>query len=371
MGAKVLPIRGPGRPAAVEPDVANTGLKQALGRDLTLMFRPLGVEACRAFAMDLESLECRAAWLISERGEVTDDSPERSLDSAFPGATSVIGQLVALDREETVVHKLGPRRWAFAWRVDRRSGVVAETRYRDVREPPSEIDAALIRLICDAGMRMGESSAAAPQEGHRELDWPAPEAPPSTPPAAQPASSSIWLGAALLAIIGLLSLWIGLVTIPQARDSAAALQAQVAQLRTMSEQTMQRNLVTTLAGGDYGEVQEVLTGYATLGYFHGAIVTNPRHKVVSLAGQAPGLTVGSEVPDDVARGARSIDLALGSESLGQLFLLSPPGGLPPDQVEGLGPLRIFVALTFALAAAGAGLLAWTRRQRRALDDPAD
>lgn len=360
MTANVLPIRGGVEPLAVAPLIANTGLRQSLGRDLTLMFRPLGIEACRAFAMDLQSLECRAAWLISERGEVGDDSPDRTLDSAFPGASSVVAQLAALERDETLVHKLSPRRWVFAWRVDARHGVVAETRYRETREPPTEVDSALIRLVCDAGMRMGESSAAdAPDEASASLTWPQVDRRLSR------RSTVVALCLVLMATIAALAVWVGLATVPRSRDTAAAMQSQVAQLRTMAELTMARSLSTQLAGGDYGEVQEALTGFATLGYFHGAVVTNARQRIVALAGQAPGLLVGAEVPDAVARDLRPIELALGAEPLGRLHLLTAQGApRPVSEVEGLGTLRMFVAVAFAAAAAGVGLLAWPWLRRR-------
>ena len=67
-----------------------------------------------------------AAWTISEQGEVTDNQVDRPLDSSFPAATAAINLLAHATDDETLLHKLSPRRWGIAWRLDDPNVVLAE-----------------------------------------------------------------------------------------------------------------------------------------------------------------------------------------------------------------------------------------------------
>ncbi|WP_088278379.1 hypothetical protein [Ideonella sp. A 288] len=364
MSARVLPLRIDADPVSTQAPDFEAGLQTALVRDITLMFRPLGVEAFRAFAIDIATMSCTTAWLISEHGEVTDDQPDRHLDSVFPGATLTLAQLAKAGPDDTVVHKLSHRRWVFAWRVDELHGVIAEVRYLEGRDTPAELDRALVRLICDAGMRGGHRTGG-PDSGIGAVAWPQIDR--RSP---QGAARGTWAGLVLLALGALSALLIALVAIPQAREVAGTAQAELLRLRDMAELTMKRELSLNLAAGDYGEVQETLSGYASLGYFHGAVVTNAKQRIVSLAGQVPGLQVGAEVPENIARTARPIDLALGSEGFGRLLLLPPAGPTADDADGGLRNVRVLGGVAGVATLGGALLLAWPLLQRLRRRSPA-
>ena len=107
-------------------------LEPALLGDMARMFRQLGIESFRASVVDMGSMAFQAAWTITDSGEVSDNNPDKPLDSQFPGAMATITQLADAPAEQTVVQRLSPRRWTFAWRIDSLHVVIAEARYRTI-----------------------------------------------------------------------------------------------------------------------------------------------------------------------------------------------------------------------------------------------
>lgn len=138
------------------------------------------------------------------------------------------------------------------------------------------------------------------------------------------------LGMTLGIICTLLSLWVSTVAVP---ETMASYQAEAQRRRTMSDQTMIRDLSMAMASGDYGDVQTALSSFASLGYFESALVSNTRKRVVAQAGLDTGIRIGDETPPDVKKFARTIDLILANESQGQLLLLHE--GNNEEQQSGL------------------------------------
>ncbi len=337
-------------------------LAPALAADVARMFRQLGIESVRASVVDLGTMAFLAAWTITDNGDISDENPDRPLDSQFPGAAATIGQLAHSPVDQTVVQRLSPRRWSFAWRIDTLHVVLAEARYRDMRAAVTQVDTALVRLLCDTGIH-----------GHRGSDT-APGNLDNTPAWSQSRErrkhrrSPIvhQLSLALMVVAGALALWLGLVALPDARDAAAQAQASAARMRSIADSTMVRGLSTALATGDYGEVQNELTSFESLGYFNSAAVVNARGRVVSLSGPAEGLRIGSEVPAEVSSASRSFDLSMGSERYGQLLLLKAAAA---DGVDSrFMPLRIAALVSAAAALAAALLKALQLRRSRRIGD---
>ena len=327
----------------------STPLPVALSQDIARSFRQLGVASFRASVVNVDSMSFQGAWTISELGEVTDNHIDRPLDSSFPAATAAINLLAHASDDETLLHKLSPRRWGIAWRLEDPNVVLAEAQFHERRDAISEADKALLRLVCSAAMRPAGPPGRTAADPAAALTWPAAEA-----AAAQPPRLLSRLSVVLLGCSTLLALWLAATTVPELRRSTALREAQVVRLQSLADKTLVRGIGTAMATGDYGDVQTVLSSYSSLGYFDGAAVVNVRQRVVALSGRTDQLRIGDPVPDDVQRNAQSIELALGAERLGQLVIVPAPATL---QLSGLpawvGPL----AWATAISAVGALLAA--------------
>lgn len=143
------------------------------------------------------------------------------------------------------------------------------------------------------------------------------------------------LGLTLAIICTLLSLWVASVAVP---ETLASYQADAQRRRTMSDQTMVRDLSMAMASGDYGDVQAALSSFASMGYFESALVSNARKRIVAQAGLDTGIRIGDETPPDVKKFARALDLRSSNESQGQLLLLHE--GNNEEQQNGLISIQI-------------------------------
>lgn len=337
--------------------VAAAPLPVTLSQDIARSLRQMGVASFRASVVNVDSMTFQAAWTISEQGEVTDNQVDRPLDSSFPAATAAINLLAHATDDETLLHKLSPRRWGIAWRLDDPLVVLAEAQYHERRDAISESDKTLLRLVCSAAMRpAGTATLQGMTEPGAALVWAGAEA------GAGPAGPRLMarLSVVLLGCSALLALWLAMSAVPDLRRTTAVREAQVTRLQTLADKTLVRGIGSAMSTGDYGDVQTALSAYASLGYFDGAAVVNVRQRVVALSGRTDQLRIGDPVPEDTQRSAQAIDLALGTERLGQLLIVPAPPSLQPTPVPAwLAPLAWATAGT-ALAALAAALLALRR-----------
>jgi hypothetical protein len=333
-----------------------TPLPVTLSQDIARSFRQLGVASFRASVVNVDSMSFQAAWTISESGEVTDNQVDRPLDSSFPAATAAINLLAHASDDETLLHKLSPRRWGIAWRLDDPNVVLAEAQFHDRRDAISESDKTLLRLVCSAAMRpSGPSTIPGLVEPGAGMVWPGAEA-----QAVQPPRLVSRLSVVLLACSMLMVLWIAAMALPELRRSTAQREAQLAKLQSLADKTLVRGIGTAMSTGDYGDVQTVLSSYSSLGYFDGAAVVNVRQRVVALSGRTDQLRIGDPVPEETQRSAQAIDLALGAERLGQLLIVPAPPTLQPASLPvWLQPLAWAAGLT-GLAALVTALVAMRR-----------
>jgi hypothetical protein len=328
---------------------ATLALAPALLQDMARTFREFGVQSFRASVVDIDSMAFQATWTITDNGEVTEGGAGRPLDSLFPGAASTIAMLAQTPDDETLVQKLSPRRWGFAWYLEDPNVIIAEAHFRDRRDEVTELDTALVRLVCGAALRAGAMASPADATGQlrQAQEWPQTE----RRSGAQAPGSAPGLSVGLIAASAVLAGVLGLVALPQMRSGAAEQQVQLERLHAMVDKTMVRNLSTAMATGDYGEVQAGLSSFASLGYFEGAVVTNARQRIVALAGPPERLRIGDPVPADVQRRAQALELAMGSERLGQLLVVPvPPRGVAAGQQSGLWQGMALAALGASLAA---------------------
>lgn len=339
---------------AAVPDIA-----PALVDDIGHIFRQLGLESCRASVVDMGSLAFQGVWAVSDGGETADPNPDLPLDSQFPGAASSIMQLAQASTQETIVQRLSPRHWSLAWRIDDGHVVVAEVRYADPRAMLGQIDTALVRVVCDTGIRAGllgadddgDDTSASPGS----MVW---------PPGGdrrrrrRPALAIRWSFGLLLGAAGL-AMWLAVVALPQLDGASES-------GRTIADRTLVHHVSVAMATGDYGEVQQVLSTFESLGHFQAAAVTNARQKLVSLSGNLPGLRIGEEPPAQALAGSVSLDLTLGSENYGRLVVLPTAASAAQGEALWMARLAAFAAFVAAMLA-GTLLLLRKRRARRTGD----
>jgi hypothetical protein len=342
-----------------------------LARDVARTVRQLGVQSFRASIVELDSMALQATWGLSEQADPGDGQyGEGRVESAFPGAALTIGQLSQVPSDETIAHRLSPRRWIYAWRVDARTvdaqhAVIAEVRYLDPRTSSSTVDAALVRLICDTGILAGVRAVAPPQSAKQTVDLPLPPLPPAPQARGVPRDARLVL--LLTAASMLVGIWLAAYGVPRARQSMMAERAEAARLQSQVDGTLTQGLAAALATGDYGQVQEVLSNFAALGYFQDAAVTNASQRIVALAGTVNDLHIGSEVLAEFAASARTFQLVANNERLGRVQFHRTNVEKP---ATGFVAMQVASGLAFGAAAAAAGVLAWRLLRRRRADSSA-
>lgn len=315
------------------------------------MFRQLGVQIFRSTVVDSRSMTFQTTWSISDSGEVS----ERPANSVFPGAASVVNQLADASPDETLAHKLSPRRWGFAWRLDGPHMVVAEAQFRDPRDTLGAADTALVRLVYNLGLRTVQSQAPGTALSSLSMAWPKIER-------RARAKQVVWPQLLLILCTVVLAAWLAMAALPRELEVSTGRQDELARLGAMADKTMVHGLSKALASGDYGEVQTALSSFRELGYFSSALVTNARKRIVSLAGEPHGLRIGDPMSVDAAGKTQAFDLSIGSERLGQLLIVAarPVAG----ETKPSDALRLLGALTFIAATASAALMLWRLARQR-------
>ncbi len=340
-------------PGALAPAAAL--IAPALLDDAARMFDQLGLKAFRAAVVDLDSLGFHRVWSMSDSGATGEHAPQMPLNSQFPGATATLMQLADAPANTTVVQRLSPRHWSFAWRLDAERAVVAEARYQDARAMMCDIDTALVRLVCDTGIHAGLSPQDDADDDEESLVWP----PSRERRQRRRGMRQSRLGAMVFAAVSaLLALWIAFFALPD-------MSGQSARQQVLAEKTMAHMLSVAMATGDYGEVQSALSTFESIGYFKSAAVTNPKQRVVSLANAEPGWRIGDATPAAAAMQARSLELAMGSEQYGKLWLISASSG---GGGQRLIWTRVAALAAFMAAALAVVLLLWHRRRSRRSGD---
>jgi hypothetical protein len=310
------------------------------------LFRVLGLQSFRASVVDMASMSYEAAWLVGEDGESIDEPDRAPLDSAFPGSLSVVSRLANASLDETVDHPLGARRCVYAWRLDGLRVVIAEARYHERHNGSRDLDIAAARLVCSAGLMSRQGVGARVGDGETPLTWSQ-----AAPVAAAPARGLL-LGALSLSLVAVgLTAWLAISSLPGLRASAQAATAQATRLRAMTDETLSHGLTVALATGDYGEVQNQLSMFESLGYFRGALITNARQRVVAIAGQVDDtLRIGIELPEGTVPKAQARDLTQGAERFGRLVVVRPT-------VEDVAVPDVALPRWLALGGAGSAALA--------------
>ena len=167
----------------------------------------------------------------------------------------------------------------------------------------------------------------------------------------------------MLACIALAA-WLHWAVAPEAAQSSAGLRAEITRARAMTDSVVVESLAHTLAGGDYGEVQETLARYENVNYLSRALVTNAADKIVAAVGDAEGARMGEAVPQPLLRSGRRIAITTGGRGMGYLLILAPHTPAPDETSRTAANLRavaLFVALFALLSASAIAWLWWEAR----------
>jgi hypothetical protein len=319
---------------------------------LTVLFGQMGIASFRAAVVGLASMDMRSTWSHSAERDPQLEATDAAPDSAFIAARDAGISLRDAPTEYTMVRKLSPRVWSFAWRVNADLMVIAEVRYLDRRDTLGEADSALVRLVFMALSQPEEGvegQLSAPGSG---LEWPAVDRRRNRDGRALLRSQRVPL--MLLGLSALLTLWLSVISLPAAGDRLAAQQSATTRLQGVADKTVTQQLTETLATGDYGEVQAQLTHFQTLGYFPSAVVLNARQRVVASVGMGGEVVIGAAVPATVSAAASAAPLVRGTEQFGQLLQLGQAEGPPEGSIR--APWIIALASCLAALAAAVTLV---------------
>jgi hypothetical protein len=146
------------------PDtVPASSFAAALRHDLARLPAELGLAQLRVTVVDLPMLAFQAGWSMGPGGEFTSVAPsDRKPDTVFPGAAEPIRDLVEAGIEHTLVRKLSPRRWVFAWRLDELHLALAEAQFTERHDDVSDGATNLLRALCTTLISTGGGTVAGP-----------------------------------------------------------------------------------------------------------------------------------------------------------------------------------------------------------------
>lgn len=321
----------------------------AMLQDASRSMRQLGIRFLRAAVVEASSMAVQASWALNSGLEASDEPAEKAQDSVFPGAAAVVARLDGATPDQTVTHKLSPRRWAFVWRFDERMAIIAELHFAERRDEVAAADVEFVRLLCSAHIRANQApaSTAAAAESTGPV-WPQVDRRRRTRP-----SPGSWLSFGLSVLATLCCVWLAAVGLPHVTELSAQQEARAKQLGRIANDTLVQMLGNALSTGDYGEVQNELTQFAALGYFDLAVVTNARGRVVALTGTPEGVRVGDPPPAEFAAKVPPRPLSVGTERYGELYATVQAPSTGGSTVS----LRWLVLLACAASAGAATFMA--------------
>lgn len=285
----------------------------ASGIDYAALWRQVEAESARAVVVDLGRRVIVGGRSMGESG----DSPRAGgepLERLFPGAAQRVESWCAEGAVDSLVtHSLSPRQWAYFWRLDASTGLLAVVHHRFGRGAVSAGDASVIRVLCEHWLASelqprGVGPAALVPWNHMERR-------------ARNGSPRGLKGALATVLVTLaVGFWLALGApgIAMGESAQAAYAREAERLGKLSDQTLVRSVSHALAGQDYGEVQEALAEHLAFGHFAAAAVLNPREQVVAHAGFARPPTIGQSLPANLEGGVRRLTLNSAGQALGML-----------------------------------------------------
>ena len=302
----------------------------------------LNIESVRVSVLNRFSLVVVNSWSLSTSKDVQENATETGLDSATIASRDVDFSLRDAKANHTITRKLSPRLWSFSWLDGSDQLILVEARYPEPRDALDDKDAALMRLLF---INLAQEHVLGAEVSKSDL-------PDSIPPSLDGQRSVGWLSLGLLVMLcacALLAGWLALFSVPAIGEEQLARQAETLRLQTVADQTVMQHLSKSLAAGDYGDLQDELTGFHALGYYPRGMVLNASKRVVAAVGDGNEASIGEAAPETLAASVRSVSLKRGDEELGRFIY---PQRAAPAEIKSLLSLRALAAAC-ALAAIGA------------------
>lgn len=334
----------------VEPTAAALPLcrtTDACAEPLAELVGKFGIASIRAAVLGRALLDTRASWRISVDDGMPSATGETNPDGAFIAAREAGDFLREAVAGRTLVRRLSPRLWSFAWTVDAEHLVIVEVRYRDHRDALGDTDSALIRLLFLELSRTRPSDTDEQDSGRSELTWPQVDRRRGRDWRSHWRERAVPL--VLSALSALVSCWLAFFALPAADQEQAARQAESARSKAMLDKTVIEHLSSALATGDLGDLQDELSGFHALGYFPRAVVLNDRQRVVASVGMGNEARIGAAAPVAPGGVSRSVPLTQAGDELGRLLFAERPA---PSDALPMTTWRVLGAAG-ALAAIGA------------------
>jgi hypothetical protein len=349
----------------------------ALASDLARTFRELGVQFLRASVVGIDSSAFQSAWSITDQGAISEGPADRGLDSVFPGASGTIKQLAQIAADATLVQKLSPRQWVYAWRLDEDHALICDVHYRERRDTVTDIDSAMVRLACSASLRGSVSALPVDTAGGETLKWPDVEAP------RRPRFDVATVGAlVMVSMAALMSAWLLIGVLPSAQAVLASQQAQFDRVKQSAENAAVRGLANAMAHarltGERSGVQTEWAQFQAQGRFAAGLVLDDQGVVVAADGPLPGVRLGEALASPLPAGQRTLALEWASQPVGSVVLIplqapvhAADGGSETAHLRGaLANARLAVSLVLLACALTAVLVAVRRTPVRSGSDAA-
>ncbi|MFM2450259.1 MAG: hypothetical protein RIS44_2709 [Pseudomonadota bacterium] len=346
----------PSRQGEVDAEASQQAPLDAHHRSLWNM---LGVDSCRVWTIDMRSASWVAGRWMGDSGSASGALTSPTRDAAGPGVDECLRQWLrpgALPIGDVATRMLSPRRWLLFWRVDVGVGLLVHVSSVRGRTSLDDERMATMRLLCEQWMV--DEVAALTDRKSAGAGWDRVE---RRSRGSTPRLVSATLAASVLCAAG--GVWLagpGAGTVQADLDGQRRKQAQLAQ---RVDHSILRGLSHVLAGGDYGELQELLTDKGSIGHLEEAVVVNARNQAVAQVGPVSGVRLGLTVPPEVESSARALALSKDGLALGRLLITRPAAAVEPASSTTPLTLRLVGALIALAGLAAATLLVLHLRRR--------
>ena len=152
--------------------------------------------------------------------------------------------------------------------------------------------------------------------------------------------------------------WLFWSVAPSLAQAGSGVRASSAHTQSELDSLVASGIAGVLAGGDYGEVQEMLERFGNAGFFSSALVVNASGRVVAAVGNIAGVRTGDSVADQLWRQGRRADILLDTRKRGELLILATPANAVETVNALIAGLRAASMLVLALTLLAAAALAW-------------
>lgn len=327
---------------------------------LLKLMAQLNIEFIRVYLVHRFSFNILNTWILTSVNERQNSAVDAGSDSAELESTELdpkfrfSDSLRINDPLQTKTRQLSPQLWSFSWLDGSEQLVSVKVRYTEPRELVDAKDVALVRLL--------SFNYAHEQALESKLLAPDPAEDITLRLGRQRSFRRLSLGLMLMLCLSvLLAGWFAFFAAPAADNERLARQAEASRWESMADHAVIEHLSKALAAGDYGDLQDELSGFHSMGFYARGIVVNPSKRVIASVGDRNVASIGQTIPQELPPNIRSVPLKQGNQELGHFIYPQRPA---PSEITSFSGLKSLAAAN-ALAAVFAGVffLMLLRRRR--------